>query len=70
MEISNWGSVPDGSRVIEDTYNEIYEVFTRDGQKWLRQVGWQIGNRPVPDREIPADFEPDCMYDQPWYRID
>jgi hypothetical protein len=68
-EIRNWNDVPDGSRVVEDTYNELYEVFTKDGIKWLVQVGWQVGNQPVPDYCRPCDFEPNCMYDQPWYII-
>lgn len=42
----------------------------KDGQRWLRQVGWQIGDKPVPQLERPIDFEPDCMYDQPWIRIE
>lgn len=70
MEITDWDLVPDGTRVIEDTYNEIYEVFTKDGYKWLRQVGWQVGNRPILlNEERPCDFDPACMYDQPWYTI-
>lgn len=43
--IENWSDVPVGARVIEDTYNEVYEVFMKDGERWLRQVGWQIGAR-------------------------
>ena len=70
MYIQNWNEVPDGATVIEDTYNEVYRVFTKDGQKWLRQVGWQVGNKPVPEWERPCDFEPDCIYDQPWIRIE
>lgn len=42
----------------------------KDGQRWLRQVGWQVGNRPVPLYERPADFSPNCMYDQPWLIYD
>ena len=70
MYIDNWNIVPDGARVIEDTYNEVYVVFSKDGQKWLRQIGWQVGDKPVPDYERLCDFEPNCRYDQPWIRID
>lgn len=66
MYIYNWNEVPDGAHVIEDTYNEVYEVFTRDGKKWLRQVGWQVNHHPVPEYERPCDFDPHCTYDQPW----
>ena len=58
MYITDWNHVPDGALVIEDTYNEVYTVFTKNGQKWLRQTGWQCGNKPVPDWERPCDFEP------------
>ncbi len=68
--ITDWNELPDGARVVEDTYNEIYVVFSRDGQKWLRQVGWQTGSAPVPQNsERPCDFEPNCTWDQPWYRV-
>lgn len=70
MYINNWNEVPDGARVIEDTYNEVYTIFTRDGKRYLRQVGWQIGDKPVHEYERPIDFEPNAMYDQPWIRID
>lgn len=69
MCIYSWSDVPDGARVIEDTFNEVYEVFTKDGRRWLRQVGWQVGDKPVPDYECPCDFDPACTYNQPWYRI-
>lgn len=80
-EINHWSEVPDGAMVIEDTYNEVYEVFTKDGQKWLRHVDWQYGNQPIPVKlcdygsrrvranERPCDFEPNALMDQPWYRI-
>lgn len=68
--IENWSDVPVGARVIEDTYNEVYEVFMKDGERWLRQVGWQIGDKPVPELERPADFSPNCIYDQPWLLYD
>lgn len=70
MYIDNWNHVPDGARVIEDTYNEVYTIFTKDGKRYLRQVGWQVGDKPVPEYERPIDFEPNAMYDQPWIRID
>lgn len=71
MYIESWNMVPDGARVVEDTYNEVYVVFTRDGKKWLRQVGWQVGDKPVPENyERPCDFQPNCTWDQPWIRID
>lgn len=68
--IDNWHSLPDGSRVIEDTYNEIYEVFTKNGEKWLRQVAWQIPDeRPISKDERRIDWEASAFMDQPWYRI-
>jgi len=70
MYINHWNEVPDGATVIEDTYNEVYQVFTKDGKRYLRQVGWQVGDKPVPEYERPIDFEPNCIYDQPWIRID
>ena len=67
--IESWDDVPIGSKVIEDTYNEVYEVFIKDGVKWLRQIGWQIGNKPIPTaNERPADFSPNC--DQPCHLIE
>jgi len=68
--IDDWTDVPDGSTVIEDTYNEIYIIFTRDGERWLRQTGWHIGDKPIPaDNERIIDFEPNCTWDQPWIWI-
>jgi len=69
--IDDWGDVPDGSLVIEDTYPEMYTIFTRDGKRWLRQIGWQNNcNKPIPDDdERIIDFEPNCTYDQPWIWI-
>ncbi len=67
MYITSWNSVPVGSTVIEDTYNEVYQVFMKDGEKWLKQIGWQYGNKEIPaDNERPCDFDPACIYDQPW----
>jgi hypothetical protein len=70
MYINNWNEVPDGARVIEDTYNEVYAIFTKDGKRYLRQVGWQVGDKPVLEGERLIDFEPNALYDQPWIRID
>lgn len=70
MYINNWNQVPDGAKVIEDTYNEVYTIFTRDGKRYLRQVGWQIGDKPALEGERLIDFEPNAPYNQPWIRID
>lgn len=67
--IESWSQVPDGAVIIEDTFNEVYEVFTRDGERWIRQIGWQLKRttKPVPkNKERPLDFEPNCAWDQPW----
>ena len=70
MYINNWNEVPDGATVIEDTYNEVYTIFTKDGQRYLRQTGWQMGSKPVPEENVRLiDFDPNCIYDQPWIRI-
>lgn len=69
MYIDSWELVPDGAVVIEDTYNEVYEVFTKDGKRFLRQVGWQVGDKPVPDHVREIDFSPNSIYDQPWIRL-
>jgi|APSaa5957512622_1039677.scaffolds.fasta_scaffold07821_10 hypothetical protein len=72
--IHNWYEVEEGDLVTEDTYPEVYEVFMRDGERWIRQVGWEVKTtKPVPppeETERPCDFDPHFMYDQPWYRID
>lgn len=66
--IHSWNDVPDGTKVIEDTYNEVWKIFTTNDGRFLKQVGWQMGNKPVPeDNIIWIDFEPDCTWDQPWY---
>ncbi len=71
MDIFDWNDVPDGAIVIEDTYNEVYEVFIKNGKKWIRQIDWQIGDKDIPENnERLCDFDPVCIYDQPWYRID
>lgn len=71
MYINNWNEVPDGATVIEDTFNEVYEVFTRNGERYLRQIGWQMGDQPIPkNNEMIIDFAPHAMYSQPWIRID
>lgn len=72
--INNWSQVPDGTRVIEDTYNELYELRWINGIPVLHHIGWRycqekhrakLEEKPLdPPREI--DFDPDCMYDQPW----
>lgn len=67
--IENWNELSPGDKVIEDTYNEVYEFFLKDGQPWLVQVGWLYGNKPVPDYARPCDFEPNCMYDQQWIKL-
>lgn len=64
--IDDWSEVPEGGIIIEDTYNEVYEVFIKDGKRWIRQIGWQVGDKPVPSFERLLDFEPNCTYDQPW----
>lgn len=70
MKIESWNQVPDGATIIEDTYNEVYTVFTgTDGLRYIRQIAWRMGDKPVPLYERVLDFEPNCMYDQPWYRI-
>lgn len=69
MYIKNWNELQIGDRIAEDTYNEVYEVFEKDGEKWIRQVGWQIGDKPVPEYERPLDFDPDCPHDQPWFLV-
>jgi len=66
--IEDWNEVPDGEVIIEDCYNEIYEIFSRDGKRWIRQIGWAIGDDPIPkNTERLLDFEPNCTWDQPWY---
>jgi hypothetical protein len=70
MTIHNWNEVPIGAHVIEDTYNEIYEVILVNGREHLKQIGWQFGNRPIPPNNIRScDFDPSSIYDQPWYVI-
>jgi hypothetical protein len=79
--IKNWNDVHDGTRVIEDTYNELYELkFEKvDGatDKWpvLYHIGWRYCNNDVVRQKLEkrgldeprvVDFDPDCMYDQPW----
>lgn len=70
MYIEHWGQVPDGATIIEDTYNEVYRIYSRDGKRYITQIGWQVGNKPVPENtERELDFSPNAMYDQPWIRI-
>lgn len=67
--INSWDEVKDGTVVVEDTYPEIYVIFTKDGSRYLRHIGWQTRKMPErkldPDRKI--DFEPNATYDQPWF---
>ena len=70
MYIDSWNEVPDGSEVIQDTYNEVYTISTNENyERVLTQIGWQVGDKPVPESQRVIDFEPDCPYDQPWLRI-
>jgi hypothetical protein len=72
MYINNWNEVPVGAKVIQDTYNEIYEVFINDKfQKCLRVVGFQVPSKRdnVIGQEQVIDFDASCIYDQPWIRI-
>ena len=74
--INNWNEVPDGAFVIEDTYNELYVLKHDKDMQFpiLLHVGWQVSfgkpekfvDRPLGKPRL-ADFEPNCMYDQPWY---
>ena len=68
--ITSWDSVPDGATVIEDTYNEVYTIFTRNGQRWLRHIGWQVpSKRPITGEERMIDWDSQPYMDQPWIRI-
>lgn len=68
--IDDWGAIPDGSIVIEDCWPEVYQIFTRENKRWLRQIGWQLPpgrTKALPEsveREI--DFDPQPYMDQPW----
>lgn len=67
MYINAWEHVPDGSRIVEDTYNEVYEIFTRDGKRYIRQVGWQVPTtRAIDPYERELTFFPNAPYSQPW----
>jgi len=65
MYIESWSDLPDGARIVEDTYNEIYTVFTRNGKKWIRHTGWQnprtTKSPSLAEREL--DFEPQGYMD-------
>jgi len=72
--ISSWKEIPDGAKVIEDTYNEIYVVGTEDNKRTLTVVDFQI--RPKNwkrdkrlGKVITINFDPNCAYDQPWLRL-
>lgn len=67
--IESWYDVPDGMAVAEDTFNEVYRLFTQNGVRYIRQVGWLRGKAPIPENVRELDFEPNCMYDQPWYTL-
>ena len=72
MYIKSWNDVPAGAKVIQDTYNEVYEVFINDKcQKCLRIVGFQVPStrQHLIGQEQVIDFDASCMYDQPWIRI-
>lgn len=72
--IENWNQVPNGTLVIEDTYNELYRLERKDGVPILYHIGWRYTfGKPIEDFESrdlnpprQIDFEPNCMYDQPW----
>jgi hypothetical protein len=73
VAINAWNEVPNGCYVFEDTYNELYQLFNDDGEPTLHHVGWRYppSNRQKergldPPRRV--DFEPNFMYDQPWFR--
>ena len=75
MYIQNWDHVPDGSRVIQDTFNEVYIVSTENGKRYLTVVGFQIQrdgweNDERLGNKVEIDFDPNCIYDQPWIRLD
>lgn len=72
--INDWSHVTDGSTVMEDCSPEIYEIFTKNGERWLRQVGWHTlphqKTPKVPDNEFRIDFKPHGVYCQPWILLD
>ena len=71
MYIRDFKTLPDGAKVIEDTYNEIYEVFTKNDKQYLRVVGSQVPSDKIRIGEVRLiDFSPDCIGEQPWIRID
>ncbi len=73
MYINNWNEVPDGAKVIEDTYPEVYEIFTKNGKRYLRVVGSQVPSSRVKSiigEEMEIDFELSANGEQPWIRID
>lgn len=71
MYIENWDNIPCGAKVVQDTYNEIYEIVVVDRKRKLKQVGWQVPtNRDIAEDFVELDFEPNCSYDQPWIRIE
>jgi hypothetical protein len=74
QKISDWNSVPDGGIVVEDTYAEVYEMFTREGERWIRQIGWEMPpgrSKVLPEvTERLVNFQPNAFMDQPWYYLD
>lgn len=62
MYIQSWNQLPDGAKVIQDTYSEVY-IFCRekDGNYLLEEKS---------GKKEKIDFSPNCRYDQPWIRID
>lgn len=70
VPIYSWEEVPIGARVFEDTFNQVYTFFEREGALWLKQTGWQCGDKPIPENnEKVIDFEPHALYNQPWYQF-
>ena len=71
LPIRQWTEVPEGTRVIEDTYNELYEMKWQEGKPYLHHIGWRYERKGIRDRYLCksrlADFEPNCTYDQPWF---
>lgn len=68
--IKDFNDLKDGTLVIEDTYNEVYQFFRKDGKMFIQQVGWQIKtDKPINENPREIDFSPDCPYDQPWIAL-
>lgn len=69
IPIKQWSDVPEGARVIEDTHTELYEIYTKDGEKYLKHIGWRniVGRDRELDEDRLIDFSPNAMHDQPWF---